>query len=184
MHRPLRRKCRAEDGGGGMTNHWIEVDSEVIDLIKDAAEPFVDNPNRVLRRLLSLPPAAIDRDRTALAPSSVPRVGRGSLLPLTEYDVPILHAVSEAGGSAPRSTVLIAVELALRGRLTDLDRTPTSTGAMRWRTRVDQARNDLVKRELLESSQPGVWTLTEAGIAYLNRRLKSKKAAAERGTRK
>lgn len=141
----------------------------------------MDNPNRVLRRLLRLPPAAIDRDRTALAPSSVPRVSKGSLLPLPEYDVPILQAISEAGGSAPRSTVLVAVELMLRDRLTDLDRTPTSTGVNRWRSRVDQARSELVKRGLLESSRSGVWTLTEAGIAYLDRRLKSKKAAAERG---
>lgn len=164
-----------------MTNHWIEVDGDVIDAIKNAAEPFVDNPNRVLRRLLGLPPATIDRDRTALAPASVPRVLKGSLLPLREYDVPILHAISEAGGSAPRSTVMVAVELALRDRFTDLDRTATSTGVNRWRSRVDQARNELVKRGLLESSQPGIWTLTEAGVEYLDRRLKSKKAAAERG---
>lgn len=164
-----------------MTNHWIEVDTEVIDAIKNAAEPFVDNPNRVLRRLLGLSPAAIDRDRTALAPTSVPVASKGSLLPLTEYDVPILHAISKAGGSAPRSTVLVEVELALGDRLTDLDRTPTGTGVMRWRSRVDQARNDLVKRGLLESSRPGVWTLTETGIGYLDRRLKSKKAAAELG---
>jgi len=140
----------------------------------------VDNPNRVLRRLLGLPPAASDRDRTALALSSVPRVAKGSLLPLTESDLPILQVISEAVGSASRSTVLVEVEMILRDRLTDLDRTPTSTGVNRWRSRVDLARNELVKRGLLESSRPGVWTITEEGIAYLGRRLKSKKAAAER----
>jgi hypothetical protein len=160
-----------------MTNHWIEVDAEVIDAIKDAAEPFVDNPNRVLRRLLGL--RAINDDRTALTPSSVPRVPRGSLLPLTEFDVPILLAIREAGGSSPRATVMIDVEMALGDRLTDLDRTPMGSGGMRWRARVDQARHELVKRGLLESSLPGIWTITPAGIEYLDRRLKSK-AASER----
>lgn len=158
-----------------MTNHWIEVDGEVIGAIKDAAEPFVDNPNRVLRRVLGLP--AINEDRTALTPSSVPRVPRGSLLPLTEFDVPILLAIREAGGSSPRATVMIAVEMALGDRLTDLDRTPMSSGGMRWRARVDQARHELVKRGFLESSLPGIWTVTEAGGKYLDRRLKSKEAA-------
>jgi hypothetical protein len=158
-----------------MTKHWIEVDGEVIDAIKEAAEPFVDNPNRVLRRVLGLP--AINDDRTALMPSSVPRAPRGSLLPLTEFDVPILLAISEGGGSAPRQTVMIAVEMALEARLTDLDRTPMSSGGMRWRARVDQARNELVSRGFLESSLPGIWTLTEAGSEYLDRRLKSKEAA-------
>ncbi len=34
--------------------HKIEVDKEVYDFLKKNAEPFVDNPNKVLRRLLSL----------------------------------------------------------------------------------------------------------------------------------
>jgi len=158
-----------------MTNHWIEVDGEVIDAIKKAAEPFVDTPNRVLRWMFGLP--SNEDDRTALAPSSVPRVPRGSLLPLTEFDVPILLAIREAGGSAPRQKVMIAVEMALGDRLTDLDRTPMSSGGMRWRARVDQARHELVKRGFLESSLPGIWTVTQAGGKYLARRLKSKEAA-------
>ena len=86
---------------------WIEVDGEVIGAIKDAAEPFLDNPNRVLRRLLGSP--TIDNDRTAPLPSSIPRVPRGSLCPLPEFEVPILLAVSEAGGSASRRAVQGAI---------------------------------------------------------------------------
>jgi hypothetical protein len=160
-----------------MTNHWIEVDGDVIDAIKNAAEPFVDNPNRVLRRLLGLP--AIDNDRTAAVPSSIPRVPRGSILPMPEFEVPILFAISEAGGSAARSAVIDAVGVALEDRLTDLDRERLRSGRLRWQSRVDHVRNELAKRGLLESDQPGVWKLTEAGIEYLDRRLKSKAAAAE-----
>lgn len=156
---------------------WIEVDGEVIDAIKGAAEPFVDSPNRVLRRLLGLP--AIDNDRTASLPSSIPRVPRGSLCPLPEFELPMLCAISERGGSASRGAVQDAVGRALKDRLTDLDWKPMVSGRIRWEARVDQARNELVKRGLLESSLPGVWTLTEAGVEHLDRRLKSK-AAAER----
>ncbi|TMK57402.1 MAG: hypothetical protein E6G51_06465 [Actinobacteria bacterium] len=160
-----------------MTAQWIEVDGDVIDAIKAAAEPFVDNPNRVLRRLLGLP--AIDHDRTASLPSSIPRAPRGSLCPLAEFDVPILSAISEAGGSAPRGAVQDSVSRALKDRLSDLDMKPLASGRIRWMARVDQARNLLVKRGLLESATPGLWTLTEAGAEYLDRRLKSR-AAAER----
>jgi hypothetical protein len=156
---------------------WIEVDGEVLAAIKDAAEPFVDNPNRVLRRLLGLP--TIDNDRTAPLPSSVPRVPRGSILPMPEFEMPILLAISEAGGSAPRSAVIDAVGVALEDHLTDLDRQPLRSGRLRWQSRVDHVRNGLVRRGLLESGQLGIWKLTEAGTEYLDRRLKSK-AAAER----
>lgn len=35
-----------------MTKHWIEIDADVWDYLKKFAEPFVDTPNSVLRRLL------------------------------------------------------------------------------------------------------------------------------------
>ena len=35
-----------------MNKHWIEIDDDVWDYLKNFAEPFVDTPNSVLRRLL------------------------------------------------------------------------------------------------------------------------------------
>lgn len=35
-----------------MAMHWIEVDDEIMGLLKEQGEPFVDAPNDVLRRLL------------------------------------------------------------------------------------------------------------------------------------
>jgi len=157
---------------------WIEVDGEVLAAIKDAAEPFVDNPNRVLRRLFGLP--EIERDRTAPMPSKIARAPRSSLLPLHEFELAILRAVSEAGGEASRSRLLEVLGPALENRLTDLDREPLTSGKLRWQTRVDQARNRLVERGLLESRHRGVWKLTEAGVEDLDRRLQSQAPAAER----
>lgn len=65
---------------------WIEVDGEVLAAIKDAAEPFVDNPNRVLRRLLGLP--TIDNDSNCTAAVERSRVPRGSILPMPEFEMP------------------------------------------------------------------------------------------------
>jgi hypothetical protein len=130
----------------------------------------------------SAPPTlilGILRDRTAPMPSKIARAPRSSLLPLQEFELAILRAVSEAGGEASRSILLEVLGQTLENRLTDLDREPLISGKLRWQTRVDQARNGLVKRGLLESSHPGIWKLTEAGNEYLDRRLKSK-AAAER----
>jgi hypothetical protein len=161
-----------------MTAQWIEVDGEVIRAIQDAAEPFVDNPNRVLRRLLGLPP--IDNDRTAALPTGNPRAPRGSILPLPDYEVPILLAISEAGGSAARSLVLDALRVSLDDQLTDLDREPLGTGRARWEARADQARTRLLQRGYLERSLSGIWQLSEAGREYLDRRLKSKVADERR----
>lgn len=158
---------------------WIEVDGEVLAAIKEAAEPFVDNPNRVLRRLFELP--AIEQDSTAPIPAKIARAPRSSLLPLHEFELAILRAVSEAGGEASRSRVLEVLGAALDDRLTDLDREPLISGALRWQTRVDQARNRLVKAGLLRSPYRGVWKLTLAGAEDLDRRLKSEAAGAERG---
>jgi hypothetical protein len=157
---------------------WIEIDADVLAVIKDAAEPFVDNPNRVVRRLLGLP--AIDTDRTALLPASTPRPVRGALLPMPEFEVPILLAISEAGGAAPRPAVIESVGAVLEDRFTEIDRQLLQGGRMRWETRVDQVRVGLAKRGFLDlSNSRGMWKLSEAGVEYLDRRLRSK-AAAER----
>ena len=155
---------------------WIEVDGEVLAAIKEAAEPFVDNPNRVLRRLFGLP--AIEEDSTAPMPAKIARAPRSSLLPLHEFELAILRTVSEAGGEASRLKVVEVLGRALDDRLTDVDREPLISGGVRWQNRVDQARNRLVKAGLLESPYRGVWKLTSAGAEDLDRR---EAEAAERG---
>jgi hypothetical protein len=159
-------------------SQWIEVDGEVLAAIKDAAEPFVDNPNRVLRRLFELP--AIEKDGTASFPAKIARAPRSSLLPLADFELAILRAVADAGGEASRSKLMEVLGRTLEDRLTDLDREPLISGKVRWETRVDQARNRLVKAGFLRSPYRGVWKLTLAGAEDLDRRLKSEAAAAER----
>jgi Mrr N-terminal domain len=160
-------------------SQWIEVDGEVLAAIKDAAEPFVDNPNRVLRRLFELP--ALEKDGTAAFPAKIARAPRSSLLPLAEFELAILRAVADACGEATRLKLMEVLGRELDDRLTDLDREPLISGALRWQSRVDQARNRLVKAGFLESPYRGVWKLTPAGAEDLDRR---EAAAAERGAAK
>ena len=88
----------------------IDTDDEVFDVIKRHAEPFVDTPNSVLRRLLG-----IDHATSGPAPTTdeanrwTGRAAPGTLLPESEYEIPILRCLVERGGRAPSREVVEAV---------------------------------------------------------------------------
>ena len=172
----------------------VVVDGEVYEYLKARAEPFVDTPNTVLRRILGLePPDAVD-DEAAHAGEPVDgrhdegsgetparrvrresrprtkwaRAPRGALLPGTEYEIPILEALVEAKGSAPTAEVIETVGRKLSDRLTTLDRQPLQSGGLRWRSRIQFVRLRLVERGLVaKGSPPGTWAITEAGRQFL-----------------
>lgn len=189
----------------------IEVDDEVFDLLKREAEPFVDTPNSVLRRLLGLEHQAdLGEERrgrsnseeeksgtTARAQSgptsktlaSDARVSRktaagrrrsrgksspgkrapvGSLLPEQEYELPLLAALHESGGSGPKSDIVDRTGEKLDGKLTELDRQPLSSGQIRWKSRVQFVRIRLIERGLMAKNTPtGVWAITDVGRGFL-----------------
>ncbi len=89
---------------------------------------------------------------------------------LAEYEVPILAALAERGGHAPRREILATVEEAMADRHTvaDLDELPS--GGPRWQPRLGKARARLVERGWLEASaRRGDWQLTERGWAKARR---------------
>lgn len=164
----------------------IEVDDEVFEALQLLAEPFVDTPNSVLRRALSLPTDApgAPGDRTPAAPGASAegsdrgkrrrrrtggsRAPSGSLLPESAYRVPILCYLRDSGGRAPAREAVAAVGEALDGALTSLDREATRSGGVRWQSRVQFARLQLAREGLLESDSPrGVWEITDRGLAAL-----------------
>jgi hypothetical protein len=168
------------------------VDQDVYDFLKERAEPFVDTPNSVLRRLLPISerrpvsgPVPIRPEETSEAAQSrkstartkksgrgskkrgrrsAARAPRGSLLPETEYELPLLRALAERGGSAPSREVVEAVGKSLARQLTDLDKETLNSGVVRWENRVAFVRLRLVEQGLLAKDSPrGYWTLTDAG---------------------
>lgn len=150
--------------GNGMCPS-IDTDDEVFEVIKKHAEPFVDTPNTVLRRLLgidqakSLPAAAPEK-----ANGQTGRAAPGTLLPESEYEIPILHYLEDRGGRAPSREVVEAVGEALVGKLTELDKQPLKSGDIRWENRAAFVRLRLVERgELVKQSPRGTWEISDKG---------------------
>lgn len=172
----------------------IRIDEDVYRFLQEHAQPFVDTPNSVLRRLLELEPESVPPDQEgAEAPVGKPaapptrqrrtgmrgatRRGRrrrttrapaGSLLPEEEYVGPLLSVLAERGGSAAAREVIGAIGEKLDGKLTSLDREPLSSGGVRWENRVQWVRLRMVEEGFLAKDSPrGVWSLTELGRARL-----------------
>lgn len=162
----------------------IDVDDEVLDVLKQNAEPFTDTPNTVLRRLLKIDGTRSESSRTGAAPASStvskgkaskrapraaqvrPRAAAGTILPEERYELPLLAALVDCGGRAPYREVVEAVELRLKDELTPLDRDKLNSGGIRWQNRLQFVRLGLIKRGLLDPDTPrGVWGLTDKGRA-------------------
>jgi hypothetical protein len=137
-------------------------------------EGMVQTRNRVSERvstaggasLTANPPSnpsaggAKQRKKTA----SSPRAARGSLLPESEYEEPLLVTLVARGGSAPASEVIEAVGVALKDRFTDADRGLLNSGMVRWKNRVQFVRLKLVQAGQVQKDSPrGVWEITPLG---------------------
>ena len=156
----------------------IEIDDEVMGLLKKRAEPFVDTPNSVLRKLLGLDGesrqfatrAAHARNTRRTRHKRIKsgkgeRAPTGAILPEEEYVAPLLQVLHERGGSAPAREVIEEVGRRLADRLTTLDKEPVSSGGVRWQNRVQFARLRLLERGLLKRNTPrGFWEMTDLGI--------------------
>jgi hypothetical protein len=158
----------------------IHVDEEVYVSLQGNAQPFVDTPNTVLRRLLKLgadSPSPADpgwigpegrqlqgADRT----DGYARARPGTILPHEAYVLPILMTLADGGGTAPSRDVVREVGRILAGDLTPKDRERLPSGWIRWENRVHWVRLQLVERGFLSGESPrGIWALTDAGRGYL-----------------
>jgi hypothetical protein len=169
----------------------IRIDNEVFDKLKESAEPFVDTPNTVLRRILGLAaqPEAVDvkeeeqggrleskkgsasrrtaSPRRKTRPRS-PRARAGTILADAEYEMPILEILDEHGGRAPTREVIDALGERLDGRLTDVDRERLSSGDIRWRNRAQFVRLKLIEDgDMVKGSPRGLWEISTQGRGRL-----------------
>jgi hypothetical protein len=149
----------------------IDADDEVFEVIKNNAEPFVDTPNTVLRRLLGLDLAKGPSAQGAGKPAKTARAAPGTLLPESEYEIPILRSLDERGGRAPSREIVEAVGRALGDKLTELDRQPLKSGDIRWENRTAFVRLRLIERgELVKHSPRGTWEISDDGRKRLRSR--------------
>ena len=163
----------------------IDVDEDVYEYLKSQAEPFVDTPNTVLRRLLNIkdsPTSGAERSETnGTAPRREPgsraknrgrtrkssgrtRAASGTLLPEQQYELPLLRALVDAGGEAPYREVLESVGRALSDDFMPADHETLASGGVRWHSRLQFVRLRLVERGEMDREAPrGIWRITGAG---------------------
>ena len=158
-----------------------------MDLLKSNAEPFIDTPNSVLRRLLGLSPSANgnrpitthemhgaespsprrtrkSRSKARQGRKSAPRAVTGTILPDDEYELPILSILDSNGGRAPTREVLDELGQRLNGRLLPADHEKIGSGDVRWRNRAQFVRLRLIDRgDMVKGSPRGLWEITEQG---------------------
>jgi hypothetical protein len=174
----------------------IEIDDDLFELLKQHAEPFVDTPNDVLRRLLgdlsgstqakqvastgrALPAAgAPARRRSAKGQKDNARKGSvkrrrapsNALLSEKAYELPLLDVLDKAGGRLPTREAVAAVGERVADQLMPMDHDVMDQGQERWEMRVQFTRLRLVEAALLEKKSPrGVWEISDAGRERLKR---------------
>jgi len=173
----------------------IEIDDDLLELLKRHAEPFVDTPNDVLRRLLLDPDASIPANQpaskklaaTAIGPTARAgsklrktttrkkpvkrrRAPSNALLSEKAYELPLLDALEAAGGRLPTREAVAAVGERVTNKLMPMDHDVMDQGQERWEMRVQFTRLRLVEAGLLEKNSPrGVWEISDTGREHLKR---------------
>ena len=138
---------------------------------------------RVYAHMMSLDPA--DRERLKALVRGERVIARQAPPPgpvgLAEYEVPIIAALADRGGCAPRREVLAAVGEAMAPRHGAADLERLLSGEPRGQPRLGKARARLVKRGWLEATAwRGNWELSERGWAKARReRMRGARPRAE-----
>lgn len=173
----------------------IQIDDDVFEALKRHAEPFVDTPNDVIRRLASSVEPRAARNGANVAKGTDARTRRSSqgderiakgdgkhgtkdgkrrrapsdqLLPKSEYELPILRVLDEAGGRLPTSEAIAEVRVVIEDKLMPMDLEMLDSGKPRWEMRVVFTRLRLIKAGWLNDDSPrGMWEISEAGRRHL-----------------
>lgn len=167
----------------------IRVDDDVYRALQERAEPFVDTPNSVLKRMLELgdeksgPDSGSveslgsrktsDGTQKKVTPKRKTRRTRapsGALLSQDEYELPLLEALSQLGGSAAAGAAIEQLGQLLNGKLKPADYEKLDSGAIRWENRAQFVRYELVQKGDMKDDCPrGVWEISQQGRDRLSK---------------
>lgn len=143
----------------------VRLEDEVFDALKKLAEPFVDTPSTVIRRLLE--EKGILRKRPAAARSAHDRTAGQALTPQATYEVFLLGVLArEFGGKGHKRDVTHAIIRQMQGRglIGAADLELVATGETRAENTIVWGRNALKERGLIARASPrGIWELTAEG---------------------
>ena len=77
----------------------------------------------------------------------------------------VVHVLQEAVGELEAEDVFKRLEERMADSLLEADQERTPEGELRWRYAARRARQALIADGLMAKSRPGLWELTEAGLA-------------------
>lgn len=149
----------------------IELSERTYRRLLKQAESFEDTPETVLERLLAHAEGDEVTEERRLESSRRLLKEEGGLLPESEYWLPILQILVEAGGEARSRDVIATLGDRLRSHLMPRDYEVLEMGEVRWQNRARFARLRMKELGLVSSDSPrGIWEITEEGRRYLNER--------------
>jgi len=138
----------------------VRLDQDVYEGLQKLAEPFVDSPSAVVRRLLE------ERGVLARPAAAAPR-RRGALAPQALYEAYLLHVLlREFEGRAHKRDATHAVvrRMLKDGHIGAAEQELVATGETKAENTLTWARNALKTRGWIDRAAPrGIWQLTEAG---------------------
>ena len=92
----------------------------------------------------------------------LPPQGPGT--PTDAFRLPILQALMEMGGKAPRVQVFARIHEMMNDQMKAHDIACVPSGSVRWHGKAQSARQAMVREGLIRDDSPhGVWEITEAG---------------------
>jgi hypothetical protein len=144
----------------------IRVDQDVFEGLQKLAQPFVDSPSMIIRRLLEgrgvlkhAPAKAAPRPPDALTPQS------------TYESYLLLLLLKEFDGRGHKRDVTHAIikQMMKDGHIGAPDQELVSTGETKAENTITWARNALKSRGLISRASPrGIWELTPQGKSAAN----------------
>ncbi|HWA38466.1 MAG TPA: hypothetical protein VG873_11425 [Burkholderiales bacterium] len=137
----------------------VRIDDEVFEALKKLAEPLVDTPNSVLRRLLDL------EKKKLASPKLAPVKAKPEQTPQSTYEENLLEVLAappfHGRGSKKDVTLAVVERMMKRGLIPPSDLEFVATGETKAENKISWGRNLLKNRGLIRGDAPrGIWELT------------------------
>ena len=150
----------------------IELSQASFDMLKELAEPLVDTPDTVIRRLVEAYQADVQGDGAKarstknagtarkIVQRDRKRARKGERTPTEEFVAPLVQAVRDAGGKLAAHEAIDRVGELMADRLNEVDLGRLPSGEIRWRNTVRWAAQRLQLQGRLSKNAPyGFWKL-------------------------
>ena len=147
------------------SNFRIKIDEEVFARLQERANPLVDGPNDVLRKILGLPKK--EDGRGIEKNNGRNRISSHRLLPLEKFELPILRSLDGRGGTAERRVVLGDVFKELKTSFSSDDLYTPNGRPPRWQVRTEVVRSKMDKNGFVDLAGRGTWRITPTGRKQL-----------------